>query len=318
MCRRHLARFDRADGCRRQYCTLLGLVHNARRTPFGVEHDFARIRSLDDFRRLVPPRTAAELERFPVPPVSANADAARRSALTTALALVARERPHARLFDGTTLLLGDDVTLPDEPGRVLPRMVQPFANVRGRVTCLIGSADRLVRYLEVCRADDRVTPAALLYTPSPGVSLEQLKRRLNPSMLVMELAFRPEAAIAIEEPRHGLHRLLTDHGVFFEFVPAEARHSLTPPRVSLDRVDTGAAYELVVSAPGGWWACRTGVGVRFEHRDPSLLRFVPLPVPAALPIAPAAATTPIPARLPHPRTSGIPAALPESFVHTPW
>jgi len=241
------------------------------------------------------------------------------SAVTTALAIAARERPRVRLFDGTIILLGDDLTLPDDPSRVLTPLVRPFANVRGRVACLIGSADRLARYLEVCRPDDRVTPAALLFTPSPGITRERLSSRLSPDVLVLEMAFRTEAAVAIEDPRLGQLRLLTDHGVFFEFVPAAERNSVSPTRLTIDQVETGAAYELVVTAPGGWWACRMGTGICFERRNQALVRFVPLPVIAATPATPIPAVgASVPAPQLHPRTSGTPATLPGSYVHIPW
>lgn len=314
-CRHHLSRLDHLDSQRCQIRTLLGTVHRARGTPFGNDHDFRRIRTVDDFRRLVPLRTAAELRRFPCPPIVPQADAARIAAVSTALALACRERPHARLFDGTVLLLGDDVTLPDEVTRSLPRLVQPFANVRGKVTCLVGAADRLARYLDVCRPDDRVTPAALLYTPSPGITRERLSARLGPDVLLLELGFRGEAAVAVEDPRYQLPRLLTDHGVFYEFVPAEERNALSPPRLTIGQVETGATYELVITAPGGWWACRTGAGIRFEQREPSLVRFVPLVV--AAPVSPTPAAT-VAAPPPRPQTSGTPAVRPESYVHIPW
>jgi hypothetical protein len=314
-CRRHLARLEHLEAFRWQIRTLLGLVHRGHATPFGRDHDFGRMRTLDDYRRLVPLRTAAELQRFPVPPVSPLADAARIKAVTTALALAARERPRARLFDGTVLLLGDDLSLADDPRRVLPALVRPYANIRGKVTCLVGSADRLTRYLDVCRPDDRATPAALLYTPSPGVTRERLRSRLSPDVLVLELAIRPEAPVAVEDPRQGSLRLLADHGVFFEFVPAAERNGSAPPRLTLKEIDTGSDYELVVTAPGGWWACRTGAGVRFDRRNPALLQFVPLPANV-----PAVITPPlvgVPALAPSLRTSGTPVALPGNYVHIP-
>jgi hypothetical protein len=312
-CRHHLSRLEHLDSPRCQVRTLLGLVHHAYRTPFGNDHDFRRVRTVADFQRLVPLRNAAELRRFPSPPIVPRADAARIAAVTTALALACRERPQARLFDGTVLLLGDDVTLPDELTRSLPRLVRPFANVRGKVTCLVGAADRLARYLDVCRPDDRVTPAALLYTPSPGITRERLAARLGPDVLLLELGFRAEAAVAVEDPRRQMSRLLTDHGVFFEFVPAEERSSHSPRRLTIGQVEAGATYELVLTAPGGWWACRTGTGIRFERR-PALVRFVPLVADAPLTPTPATVAAP----LPRPQTSGTPEVRPESYVHIPW
>ena len=61
--RRHLAVYNRDSAERCQLRTLLGLLHTARKTTFGRAHDFRRIRTVADFRRLVPVRTWADLWR---------------------------------------------------------------------------------------------------------------------------------------------------------------------------------------------------------------------------------------------------------------
>ncbi len=61
--RRHLARFDRLAPVRCQTRLLLGLIHQAQPTRFGRDHDFRRIRTVADFRRLVPLCTRADLWR---------------------------------------------------------------------------------------------------------------------------------------------------------------------------------------------------------------------------------------------------------------
>src|SRR5215469_10203552 len=58
--RRHVAVLDHLDAGRAQLRTLRGLVHRAHTTRFGRDHDFRRIRSAEDFRRLVPLRTTAD------------------------------------------------------------------------------------------------------------------------------------------------------------------------------------------------------------------------------------------------------------------
>lgn len=59
--RRHVAELDQLAPARAQARALLDLVRRARRTRFGREHDFDRIRSVGDFRRLVPLRRPADL-----------------------------------------------------------------------------------------------------------------------------------------------------------------------------------------------------------------------------------------------------------------
>jgi hypothetical protein len=61
--RRRIAELDNLSVARCQMRILLGLVHQAHATPFGRAHDFRRIRTHDDFRRLVPLRTTAGLWR---------------------------------------------------------------------------------------------------------------------------------------------------------------------------------------------------------------------------------------------------------------
>lgn len=317
-CRRSLGRFERLDSFQSQIRCLLGLTHAAHNTAFGREHDFRRIRGVDDFRRLVPLRTMAELQRLANAAQAPGADAVRRAAVETALALAARERPHARVFDGTVVLLGDDVVLPDDPKRALPALVRPFANVRGRVNCVVGAAERVARYLEVCRPDDRVTPLAVLYTSSPAVSRTRIASRLGPAVRLMELGVRAGLAVTVEDPRFGLPRLLTDHGMFFEFLPVGDRASTGCERLTLREIDAGTPYELVVTAPGGWWACRTGAGVCFEQSESALLRFVPLPPVSGPEVIPTRRHSELPTPASRPRITGTAAAPPESFVHIPW
>jgi hypothetical protein len=122
----HLKRFDQLAPARAQLRTLLGLVHRARNTLFGREHDFRRIRSVADFRRLVPLRTPVELWREYSQPgdtwpggcfldqhlqpavISQALLAGHRRAMQTALALVQRVRPLSRLLCGPFIWLGED------------------------------------------------------------------------------------------------------------------------------------------------------------------------------------------------------------------
>src|SRR5262249_39808670 len=95
----------------------------------------------------------------------------------------------------------------------------------------------------------------------------------------------PEAPVAAEDPRFGGLRLLLDHGVYFEFVPAE-RRGANPPRLGITDVKPGEGYELAITAPGGWWACLSGLFVAFERLSPPIVRLVDAPAreePPALP-----------------------------------
>jgi hypothetical protein len=134
--RRHVAALDHLDGTRSQLRILRGLVHLGHATRFGRDHDFRRIRTAADFRRLVPLRTPADFWRDywepifpdlagatwpgPIPsliatptastpyvPASPALWAGHRAAALSALSFVAATRPEARLFSGRMLLVGD-------------------------------------------------------------------------------------------------------------------------------------------------------------------------------------------------------------------
>lgn len=150
--RRRVAELDRQSVARLQNRTLLSLVNKAHTTRFGREHDFRRIRTARDFRRLVPLRTPAELWReywqpaypalagatwpgpipylavaaaapqssLPYVPVTPELWAAQQTAAMTALAFVMHARPNARLCWGRCCILESGTTLNPlgEPARM--------------------------------------------------------------------------------------------------------------------------------------------------------------------------------------------------------
>ena len=117
-----------------------------------------------------------------------------------------------------------------------------------------------------------------------------------------------DAAVAVEDPRHCELRLLTDHGVYFEFIPVEQVGQSRPARLPLADVERGTIYAIALTTESGVWARLTDITVAFERLDPPLL--VPVPVP---PISPPAALQP-----PHRQIADTPAVHPEMLVHSPW
>jgi hypothetical protein len=307
--RRHLARLDRLAPDRCQRRILLGLVHRALATRFGRDHDFRRIRSIADFRRLVPLYSRAELWRQYWQPVyphlagatwpesSAALQTAHRSALGTAVALAAHVRPRARLLSGNLLLLSDDGPSSRTEHTVLterlPSLIRPYTVcgveieaehfVYLPVTCLIGPAERLRILLEQskqvrgksCVRDVWPQLSAIVYTrrPSDGPA-SWLRAEAGDDVQLLEMVGRAEGPIAVEDPRYGLMRLLFDHGVYFEFVPPEQADQPRCPRLGIEEIELGVPYELALTSPAGLWATRLGRIVCLERRDPPLLRFV--------------------------------------------
>jgi hypothetical protein len=228
--RLHLARFDQSAPARCQVRILLGLLHQAQRTPFGREHDFRRIRTVTDYRRLVP---IAESPRGAGLPAALHAS--HRAGLRTTLALAGHARPRAPLFAGPLLLLHEEAS-----GMRVPALVRPYTLAAGAadpaavarrcaaeaVTCLAGPAERLVSLLEQLRAltgkgAGEVWPGltTVLYSSASAGTTQELRAALGPGVRMLEMVWGPEGMLAVEDPRYGCLRLLHDHGLYFEFLP---------------------------------------------------------------------------------------------------
>jgi hypothetical protein len=164
--RRHLAHWDCLVPARCQTRILLGLLHRAQTTHFGRDHDFRRIRSVADYRRLVPLSTRAELWRdywqpvyphlagatWPGPMTNGRADAsdsahltppsselqaAHRAALYTAFALAGHVRPRTRLLAGTLLFVADEGPSNRTERAILdqrlPALIRPFTEASAEI-----------------------------------------------------------------------------------------------------------------------------------------------------------------------------------------
>ena len=335
--RREIARLDRLEASRSQRRILLGLVHAARATPFGREHDFHRIHTEADFRRLVPLRTPVELQRSPSSAVNGRRAVwhAGRAAWETALAFATGARPGDRLLSGALMFLEEG-----DPSAVaeLPRLVRPWAVAvngdalgllaRPAMTCLAGPAVRIASLLDDARrlaGGKQITDlwpslTAILCNRSCHAddAAPRLREAVGDKVLLLETCFLPQGPAAVEDPRRGCLRLLCDHGVYLEFTPAAEAGKPDAARHGPADVEPGVVYELAMTSPAGAWACRTGLAVRFERRDPPLLRLAEMPAPAAEPVRQTFTRPACPPPAPHPQIAGIPAAPPEKLAHTLW
>ncbi len=141
--RRLLTRLDQEDAVRAQTRVLLGLVHRARQTPFGRDHDFARMRTPEDYRRLVPLSS-------PTVPVVGGHDAAHRAAWRLALALACQHGARLPLVPGGFVVLDEQ----DDFAARLPYLIAPYGSrdvgptAGAGAVCLAGSVDRLLNCCE--------------------------------------------------------------------------------------------------------------------------------------------------------------------------
>jgi hypothetical protein len=103
----------------------------------------------------------------------------------------------------------------------------------------------------------------------------RLFRQLAGSEQVRFLETYPasEGFVAATDPRHGLLRLIPDHGIFFEFVPVSELAASDPIRHTAADIVPGVQYAVVLTTCAGLWSYVLGDTVCFESRDPPLLRF---------------------------------------------
>jgi hypothetical protein len=302
--RLHLVWLGRIDPVRGQWRTLSRLVHRAANTPFGIDHDFARIRNEEDFRRLVPVRGREEASWYAARPGSAWPLSARheqlashRRGLRSALAVACASTPRAGLFAGPVVWLGDSLTAnsPEQRGLRFPRLLRAALAHEGDgpASLLIGDADRALDFLT-----RNPSPLSVITWSQDNPQAVEALRAALPRGAVVEALVRPEGLFAVKGPRQGGLRLLPEHGVYFELLPLENPGL----RLCLAEARTGEPYELVATSPGTW-ACRTGLGVCFEKLKPPIFHLVPLPREAA----------PAPAPFPQPRPTPVPGGLSDLF-----
>jgi hypothetical protein len=112
-----------------------------------------------------------------------------------------------------------------------------------------------------------------------GIFADELRANLGPGVALQELYAGAEGIYAAQdgEPGAGL-RLLTEHGLFFEFLPtrelAEGNLAALGGRcVALDEVQPDLDYALVVTTPAGLCRCLVGDSVRFVSTKPPRLVF---------------------------------------------
>lgn len=292
---RLLAGLDEDLAGRAQERLLRGLVHRARRTPFGRAHDFGRIRTPRDFRRLVPLGLPGDFAAVLPIPRPAHLLASQPRAALTALALVAQARPGARLFAGQILMLSG-YEAGGEPASALWRpcvsewIVPPdgaalavAADSAGRrpVTCVVGAAGVVGRFLPALRRAAGDRRAAEVWPRLTAVICVETGDDPAPPGLEQEVGDAPvlrlyanaAGLVAVEDRRRRALRLLADHGAFFEFIPKAELHLPEPTRLALGEVELGVDYALAVSSPVGVWACLTGERLCFESVSPPLVHF---------------------------------------------
>lgn len=120
-----------------------------------------------------------------------------------------------------------------------------------------------------------------LHTGAPlGLFAEALRASLGPSVLFHEVYAAAEGIFAAQDGGTPTAlRVLADAGIFFEFLPHSSYNEATYAKagglcVTLDQVQAGVNYVLVVTTPAGLVRYVTGDIVRFAAVEPPRLQVV--------------------------------------------
>lgn len=111
-----------------------------------------------------------------------------------------------------------------------------------------------------------------------GVNYEpyrhQLENLLGGAIHSLETYPASEGFIAYQDTLDANEGLLLqcNSGIFFEFVPANEIHSEQPIRLTIDEVQTGINYVLILSTNAGLWSYNIGDTVEFVSVDPPRLK----------------------------------------------
>ena len=106
-----------------------------------------------------------------------------------------------------------------------------------------------------------------------GVNFEPYRARLEESIgkKVASIETYPasEGFLAYQDSQSepGL-LLLLNSGIFFEFVPAEEYFNENPRRLSIEDVELGKNYALIINSNAGLWGYSLGDTIKFVSKDP--------------------------------------------------
>lgn len=98
---------------------------------------------------------------------------------------------------------------------------------------------------------------------------EQFQKIIGKKINYLEIYNASEGFFAAQEnPNDEGMTLFTEHGIFYEFMPAEEYGKRTPLTVGLDKVELNKNYALIISTQGGLWRYLVGDTVKFTSLNP--------------------------------------------------
>jgi hypothetical protein len=99
---------------------------------------------------------------------------------------------------------------------------------------------------------------------------DQFKKLIpNPAMNYYETYNASEGFFGIQD-QHGSDEMLLmlDYGIFYEFIPADQLNSDNPKTLTLEQVETGKNYAIVITTNAGLWRYKIGDTVTFTSLQP--------------------------------------------------
>lgn len=316
------------------------LIHNAKNTLFGKDHDFSSIKNYEDFKKRVPIRDYEELSPYITKVVEGQSDIlwkgkpvyfAKTSGTTSgvkyipiskesipfhisgardALLNYVHETGKSEFLDGKLIFLSGSPEMEKKNGIFVGRLsgivnhhVPGYLRTNQKpsyeTNCMEDWEAKLDKIIEET-IDQRMTlisgipPWVQMYFDRikdktgkqikdvfpdfslfvyGGVNFEPYRAKLFQSIgrKVDSIETYPasEGFIAFQDSQkeEGL-LLLLNSGIFYEFVPADEYFNENPTRLSIEEVELGVNYALIMNTNAGLWAYSIGDTVKFVSKNP--------------------------------------------------
>ena len=151
-------------------------------------------------------------------------------------------------------------------------MGENITNISGVPTWTIVLIERILEktgaknILEVWPNLEVFIHGAVAFTP-----YEQIFKKLIPSddMRYMEVYNASEGFFGIQDQKNSKEMLLMlDYGVFYEFIDMQEIESENPKVLTLEQVEEGKNYALLITTNGGLWRYNIGDTVKFTSTNP--------------------------------------------------
>ena len=342
---RQLDRFA-TEGGEIQSQQLRALLRQASATDYGKKHEFAQLRSYDDFKNAVPLVKYEQLRPSVMRMVEGEADVlwpgvtrnfAQSSGTSDGkskyvpitkdsfarchyrgsadcVAAYMAMNPNSRIFDGKAFILGGSyanelnlekgvvvgdlsanlinninplanlvripgkrIALMEDWSKKLPALVeasrhQNVTNISGVPSWFLSVIKEVMRAEGVASIHD-VWPNLEVFFHG-GISFKPYRSQYEAitdasKMHFVETYNASEGFFAVQTSLDTQAMLLLlDLGVFYEFIPLSDVDSDSPQTLTVDEVEAGRTYELVITACNGLWRYRIGDTVKVESTRP--------------------------------------------------